>query len=74
MKTYEQQLDELEEAVRNHALANYTTGGWDILVEATTEDELIEIIRGARSEAGAIRKAAAHFGVVDAVRADIVSA
>lgn len=74
MKTYEAYLDELEEAVRAHAEAHYEQGGWDVLVETTNEDELIEIIRGARSVKGAIAKAAAHFGVVDAVRADVVNA
>lgn len=40
-------------AVREHAQAHYEQG-WDIIVEATTDDELAELIGKARTNRGAI--------------------
>jgi ribosomal protein L12E/L44/L45/RPP1/RPP2 len=70
-RTYESVLDELEGAVRAHAEAHYDEHGWDILVETIDEDELTEIIRGARTVGGAISKAARHVAAIDAHRADV---
>lgn len=46
-------------AVRAHAVANYDTGAWDIIVEAFSNSELAEVVRGCRTEKGAIAKVAA---------------
>lgn len=46
----------LVEAVKRHALANYTAGGWDVVVEAWTDGEIAEQIAGTRTAAEAIAK------------------
>lgn len=48
----------LIDAVRAHAVANYDTGAWDIIVEAYTDSELVELVRRCQTTAGAIRKVA----------------
>ena len=44
----------LIEAVKAHALANYTTGGWDYVVECLEDSDIAEEIAGATNEAEAI--------------------
>lgn len=48
----------LIKAVREHAVANYNTGAWDIIVEAYSDPELAETIKTCRTTAGAIAKVA----------------
>ena len=55
----------LIKAVREHAVANYNTGAWDIIVEAYTDPELAETVKTCRTAAGAIRKVA---GIVELYR------
>lgn len=43
--------------VKSYAIANYSKGeGWDIVVEAYTDDEIAEVIRGSKTKMGALRK------------------
>jgi hypothetical protein len=46
----------IAEEVMKHAKANYSHGGWDIIVECYSLQELAERIEGATSSADAIRK------------------
>jgi hypothetical protein len=48
-------MDDLIKAVRAHAVKNYSKG-WDLIVEATTDPELAEMIGKAKTVTGAIRK------------------
>ena len=48
----------LIKAVREHAIANYNVGAWDIIVEAYTDPELAETVKTCRTAAGAIAKVA----------------
>lgn len=58
-------------AVREHALANYDTDGWDYIVECYEDDELAELIGRARTEASAIKKVAEEVKLKDEYRAEI---
>jgi hypothetical protein len=62
------------DAVKKHALANYEQGGWDIVVECWTDDQIDEEIGLARSNATAIKRVGAAVGAVDSYRADIIAA
>lgn len=46
----------LVEGVKAHALAHYNDGGWDVIVEAWTDDDIAKAIGGARTLRGALRK------------------
>ena len=65
---------DLVAAVKAHALANYEKGGWDYVVECYSDDDIKEVIGGARTPAGAIKKMAAEVGPRAAYRADICGA
>lgn len=65
---------ELVAFVRAHALNNYETGGWDVVVEAWEDADIVRTIGGSRTEAGAIRKVAEAVGVYDDVRSDVIAA
>lgn len=41
-------------AVRNHALANYNTDGWDYLVECWMDGDILECLDGAETVEQAI--------------------
>lgn len=45
---------DLINAVRNHALANYNTDGWDYLVECWMDGDILECLDGAATVAQAI--------------------
>lgn len=47
---------QMVEAVRDFALANYEVDGWDFVVEACTDEEIIRAIGSAYTAKGAIRK------------------
>lgn len=47
---------QLVAAVREHAVANYDKGGWDVIVEAWEDEQIIDQIGEAFTAAGAIRK------------------
>jgi len=46
-------------AVKEHAEANYSSGGWDEVVEAWGDDDIAEAMGSARTTNGAICKVAA---------------
>lgn len=46
----EDQMAEMVEGVKAHAMANYETHGWDVLVESMEDEEIVELIVEARSK------------------------
>jgi hypothetical protein len=55
---------ELLEAVHSHAVQNYTVEGWDYWVEAYDDSDRLEVIKGARTIKGAIKKARADCKII----------
>jgi len=51
-------MKELVEAVKNHAKANYSKGGWDMVVECYEDSEIEEEIAGCRTKEEAIARLA----------------
>jgi hypothetical protein len=49
---------DLVEAVRRHARANYTKGGWDYVIECWADGDILEVIEDATTPAQAIAKVA----------------
>ena len=47
-------------AIKAHALANYEKDGWDYVVECYDNAQIVEIIKTARTLAGAIKMMRAH--------------
>lgn len=49
-------MSELVEFIKAYALAHYEDGGWDVIVECWTDDEILSelVERSAESVAGAI--------------------
>ena len=58
-------------AIKAHALANYETDGWDYVVECFSDDEIYQVIKTARTIAGAIRMVHAHVKPRADYRAEI---
>ena len=54
-------MQNLVEAVKAHALANYEKQGWDIVIECYSDDDIAEIIKTARTPAGAIKMVRAEI-------------
>lgn len=48
-------MNELIKSVREYALAHYTVGGWDYVVEAWDDADIIEAIKGAKTPEAAIK-------------------
>jgi hypothetical protein len=73
----ERELTELQrrlvKAVKDHAMANYNTDGWDYIVESFTDREIAAEIGKARTEKGAIRAVRAVARLLDERRRDIQS-
>jgi hypothetical protein len=66
-----QQAAPLIQAVREHALEHYADGvGWDNIVEAYDDQDLLEIIQGAKTPEEAIAKAGEAVGIVAEYEAD----
>lgn len=63
----------LVEAVKRHALENYDRGGWDYVIETYTDAEIWDVIAGARTEAGAIRKMKSVVRMFDERRSEVQS-
>jgi hypothetical protein len=61
-------------AVRAHALDHYNKGGWDILVECWSDDEIAECFGDVRDCRGAIRACAKALRSMDEYRRDIQGA
>ena len=64
-------VDGMVLAVKEHALANYETGGWDYVVETMTDEEIERHIIYCRSGAGAIKKMGQLVKLLDDRRRDI---
>ncbi len=47
---------QLVKAVKAHALEHYSDGGWDVIVETYTDDEIAAQIGQARTVRGALAK------------------
>jgi hypothetical protein len=64
----------LTQAVKRHAIANYNTDGWDIVVECYSDDELATLIGDAQTIADAIARVfadvAPHASMRDEIRAE----
>lgn len=41
--------------VKAHAQAHYTDGGWDVIVECWSDDQILEATRGSRTVNGAVK-------------------
>lgn len=65
--------DELIQAIRQHALANYNHQGWDYLVECYEDKDILEEIGTAKTLRGAIRKLIPALRVLDDERREIKS-
>lgn len=63
-------------AVKAHAIEHYNEGGWDILVEAYEDEEILEIVadNGARTVEAAIAYMGAVVGSIADYRSDIIAA
>lgn len=60
-------------AVRAHAVDNYTTGGWDIVVECYSDADILEYTAGATTPAEAIAKMGAYIADIHEYRQEIGS-
>ena len=63
--------DELVSAVKQHAVDHYEEDGWDYLVECYSDAEVAELIGGARTVNGAIKKVAKVMKIKGDYREDI---
>lgn len=48
-------MQKIVDAVKAHALAHYNDGGWDVIVEAWTDQEIAEVIGQACTVHGALQ-------------------
>lgn len=71
MSTNPPTTQELVAEVRRYALDHYEQGGWDYVVESYSDEEIEELIAGAQTRLGALRKVSAVVGLRASVRADI---
>lgn len=58
-------------AVRAHASENYETGGWDYVIECWSDEDILRTIEGAKTERGAIKKAAGVVRTLNDRRLDV---
>jgi hypothetical protein len=67
---------EMIQAVRSHAIANYNEGGWDFVVECYDDGDILELISdsGAKSEKDAIAAVYAVIRFLAERRQDAMSA
>jgi len=49
-------MENLIDAVKAHATANYNKNGWDFVLECFSDDQIKDIIGGARTIDGSIAK------------------
>lgn len=61
----------LVEAVKRYAVDNYERDGFDILVETYTDDDISEVIGGARTVRGAVYNAKRAVSAKAAYRAEV---
>jgi len=48
-------MNDFTTAVKDYALAHYETDGWDYVVECYSDAEIADVIKTARTAAGAIK-------------------
>jgi len=48
-------MNDITTAVKDYALAHYATDGWDYVVECYSDAEIADVIKTARTAAGAIK-------------------
>lgn len=65
------EIQEMVQAVKAHAAANYNKGGWDIIVECWEDADIAEKIVGCRSVGGAIKKIGQYARAMGGYRAEI---
>ena len=58
-------------AIKAYAIAHYETDGWDYVVECYDDAQIVDIIKTARTEKGAIKTMRAHVKPRADYRADI---
>lgn len=61
----------LVQAIREHAQANYETDGWDYVVEAYEDEDIINEIGDAQTAGEAIKRIALNVGAVDEHRQEM---
>lgn len=66
-------MQDLIEAVKAHALANYEADGWDFIVECWEDEEIAEAITeaGATTAEEAIKAVAETAGLLDERRREV---
>lgn len=64
---------EIIAAVKAHALANYEAGGWDVVVECWSDEDIANAIGRVTTVAGAIRKIRPVIDVYADRQADAVN-
>lgn len=68
-------MDILQQALVNvvkaHARANYEMDGWDYIVEAFSDEEILEVIGGAKTSLGAIRAVGKTAKLLNSQREDV---
>ena len=57
--------------VKDHAYANYETGGWDYVVECYSDAEIAELTKDAKTVAEAIALVGREVGDLDDYRKDV---
>jgi len=66
-------MNDFTAAVKAYALAHYEIDGWDYVVETYEDAEILDVIKTARTPAGAIKMMRAHIKPRADYRADIQS-
>lgn len=61
---------ELVKAVREHAVANYETAGWDYVVETMSDDDIVASIGRSWTAKGAIATVGKHLAPIADARSD----
>ena len=64
----------LVQAVRDYANANYNKGGWDIIVECWSDEDISGEIGNVKTVSGAIRKVSKIVQVISDYRSEIQNA
>jgi len=64
-------MNDFTAAVKDYALTHYETDGWDYVVECYSDAEITDIIKTARTAAGAIKLMRAQVNPRADYRADI---
>lgn len=64
------QIQQLVDAVKQHATDHYTDGGWDVVVEAWSDEQIADTLRSFHVPPNSKAKAIAAVGEVVGVYAD----